>query len=608
MLRIIVLLALLTRASSLIAGSATWLTNPVSSSWNTAASWSPATVPNGPADVATFHFSFSTVVSVNANTEVNQIFFDSDASAFSFSTFSNPFAISGVGVTNNSLQTQTFAAAVGGGQAGTINFQNNATAGSNTSYSAGGGVIQFFPSGQINFSNSANAGSANFTIDGGQGQGARGAATEFFDTASAGSAQFTNNAGVARSATNGRIIFHGNSTADHATFLNNGATADITVGATIRFFDNANAGNATFTNNAASNVNALGGAFIGFANTSSAANGMFTANGSAGTGLFSSSMSFLDSSTAANATVVVNGGTGNGGNGATVRFAGTSGAGTANVTINGGATSGAHGAEVFFNENSTANNATLTANGGAAGADGGGITFNASSMGGTARIRLFGNGFLDISSHNSPGLTVGSIEGDGQVFLGGRTLNVGSNNSSTTFSGLLQNGGSSGGINGSLGKIGSGALTLTGNNTYTGGTTIDGGTLSVQTLSAHLGSGNVSVTANAVTLEIMTGVLDAIANSATLTLAGGGAPNIADAGFAALGVGVNEVVGGLVLGGVNQAPGIYGSSTSPALFKSDEYFSGNGIVIVVPEPRSSITAILGAGILFAIRRLSKRRA
>lgn len=39
---------------------------------------------------------------------------------------------------------------------------------------------------------------------------------------------------------------------------------------------------------------------------------------------------------------------------------------------------------------------------------------------------LFGNGFLDLSQHVG-GLTVGSIEGDGEVFLGGKPLSMGSN-------------------------------------------------------------------------------------------------------------------------------------------------------------------------------------
>ena len=44
----------LTVVTHAYAGSATWNLNPTSSDWNTATNWTPATVPNGPTDVATF--------------------------------------------------------------------------------------------------------------------------------------------------------------------------------------------------------------------------------------------------------------------------------------------------------------------------------------------------------------------------------------------------------------------------------------------------------------------------------------------------------------------------------------------------------------------------
>lgn len=39
------------------AGSATWKASPAAGDWNTAANWSPATVPNADADTATFDIS-----------------------------------------------------------------------------------------------------------------------------------------------------------------------------------------------------------------------------------------------------------------------------------------------------------------------------------------------------------------------------------------------------------------------------------------------------------------------------------------------------------------------------------------------------------------------
>src|SRR6266571_9414793 len=62
------------------AGSATWDLNPGSGTWNTAANWTPATIPNGAADTATFAFSTIRRVFFAADTEVNGIVFNAGAS------------------------------------------------------------------------------------------------------------------------------------------------------------------------------------------------------------------------------------------------------------------------------------------------------------------------------------------------------------------------------------------------------------------------------------------------------------------------------------------------------------------------------------------------
>ena len=93
-----------------------------------------------------------------------------------------------------------------------------------------------------------------------------------------------------------------------------------------------------------------------------------------------------------------------------------------------------------------------------------------------------------IATHNAPGVTIGSLEGTGAVSLGANNLRVGSNNRRTTFSGVIQDGGS-------LTKLGTGTLMLTGANTYTGGTTIQGGKLIVNNGSGSgTGDGPVEVT------------------------------------------------------------------------------------------------------------------
>ena len=126
----------------------------------------------------------------------------------------------------------------------------------------------------------------------------------------------------------------------------------------------------------------------------------------------------------------------------------------------------------------------------------GSIEFENGSKGVTARVEVFGSGNLDISPHNATAVTIGSVEGDGRVFLGENNLTIGNNGLSTSFSGVIQDGGLNGGTGGSLTKIGTGTLTLNGPNTYTGGTTIEAGTLLVQTKNASAtGTGPVQLNA-----------------------------------------------------------------------------------------------------------------
>jgi len=216
---------------------------------------------------------------------------------------------------------------------------------------------------------------------------------------------------------------------------------------------------------------------------------------------------FEDSSEADTATFTNRGGTVSGAGGGNTIFNGCDGYGCVpssadnGTFINQGATiRGATGGCTLFNFNSTASNATLIANTGTNGGGGGFILFQDISDGGTARVKVFGNGYLDISGHHL-GMTIGSIEGSGLVFLGANGLAVGTNNLNTTFSGLVQDGGSNGGTGGRLFKIGKGKLTLAKSNAYTGGTSITAGTLSVtNTTGSATGSGAVQANLGA-TLE-----------------------------------------------------------------------------------------------------------
>ena len=86
-----------------------------------------------------------------------------------------------------------------------------------------------------------------------------------------------------------------------------------------------------------------------------------------------------------------------------------------------------------------------------------------------------GSGVLSFESLTAA--TLGGLTGPGTLGLGNASssavaLSVGNNNANTTFSGMLQGAGS-------LTKVGTGGLLLSGSNSYTGGTAVNAGTLQV---------------------------------------------------------------------------------------------------------------------------------
>ena len=98
-----------------------------------------------------------------------------------------------------------------------------------------------------------------------------------------------------------------------------------------------------------------------------------------------------------------------------------------------------------------------------------------------------------VLSVNGTSQRIGSLAGAGTVQNGNATtattLTVGLDNTNTTFSGILQNGGAAALA---LTKNGTGTLTLSGNNSYSGGTTLNTGTLVIGHANGLGTSGNIS--------------------------------------------------------------------------------------------------------------------
>jgi autotransporter-associated beta strand protein len=147
------------------AGTATWKMTPQDGNWNNVANWAPPTIPNGPNDTARFGFSNSTNVTISSDIEVASIVFMPGASAYTFlddTSLGGSIIISGPGVTNSSGVLQNWDL----NNDGSIDFENNSTAGTLTTYTAEGGSVAAGP-GSILFENTSAAGAATLTANGG---------------------------------------------------------------------------------------------------------------------------------------------------------------------------------------------------------------------------------------------------------------------------------------------------------------------------------------------------------------------------------------------------------------------------------------------------------
>jgi autotransporter-associated beta strand protein len=233
---------------------------------------------------------------------------------------------------------------------------------------------------------------------------------------------------------NNLLYYETGASAGNAVITNGNGT---TYNGTIVFSGNTTAGTATITNHEGSQIEFQNGSTAGMATIINDSNHYFRNDSSAGTSTLinNDNLHFMDNSTA----------------------------GTANITNNN---------IISFNDQSNAG-ATYIINTNS-------MYFNNQSTAMQTQIVSI-NDVFDISGHSAPSITIGSLSGSANIYLGNNEIRLGALGLNDTLSGSIHDGTSLVGIQsiggGSLTKVGTGTLVIDSIASYTGTTTVEQGTL-----------------------------------------------------------------------------------------------------------------------------------
>ena len=176
--------------NSTMAGSATWNANPTSSNWNTAANWTPATVPNGPSDSATFTTSNVTDISIEGEIELEALALSRFSSTYTFTVASVDASTASLTFSGSGIQRgyyfplENFVAATNAaGGRGVIKFTNDAYAGDKNVFFNKASTVPGGESGLTSFEGNSGAGFSTYINAGATASGGKGGETNFRDGA-----------------------------------------------------------------------------------------------------------------------------------------------------------------------------------------------------------------------------------------------------------------------------------------------------------------------------------------------------------------------------------------------------------------------------------------
>ncbi|MEI6712446.1 MAG: autotransporter-associated beta strand repeat-containing protein [Verrucomicrobiota bacterium] len=272
-----------------------------------------------------------------------------------------------------------------------------------------------------------------------------------------------------------------------------------------------------------------------------------------------------------------------GGDGTSTTFSGV-------LSGSGGVTKSGAGVQTLSRANTYTGPTTVTA-----GSLKAGVASTAFGSNSAVTLSNVAGAVLDISGFSN---TIGSLSGGGatggNVILGAATLTVGSDGTSTTFSGGIS------GAGGAITKAGTGTLTLAKANTYTGATTVTAGTLAAGVATSAFGSNS------AVTLSNVAGaVLDITGFNNTIgSLAGGGSTGgnvtLGSATLTLGGDGTSTTFAGIIAG----AGGVSKSGVGTQTFSGANTYTGATSITAGTLKAGVATAAFGSNSAVTLSNVS----